>query len=63
MSSVGTREHSNITLARLGGGGGLNQNADTADALEGGGGLSQNDDMLTLCREVGERGNLEQVLQ
>ena len=41
------REHSSITSARLGGG--LSQNADTADALEGG--LSQNADMLTLGRE------------
>ena len=33
------RECSSITSARLGGG--LNQNADTADALEGGGGRSK----------------------
>ena len=33
----GIREHSSITSARLGGFGGLNLNADTADALEGGG--------------------------
>ena len=32
------RERSSITSARLGGVGGLSQNADTADALEGGGG-------------------------
>ena len=32
-------ERSSITSARLGGVGGLNQNADTADALEGGGGV------------------------
>ena len=32
--------------ARFGGRGGLNQNADTADAWEGGGGVS--DQMLTL---------------
>ena len=50
------RERSSITSARLGGVGGLSQNADTADALEGWvGGLSQNADMLTLWRErVGE---------
>ena len=33
------RERSSITSARLGGVGGLSQNADTADALEGGGGV------------------------
>ena len=33
------RERSSITSARLGGVGGLSQNADTADALEGGEGV------------------------
>ena len=33
------RERSSISSARLGGVGGLSQNADTADALEGGGGV------------------------
>ena len=33
------RERSSITSARLGGVGGLSQNADTADALEGGWGV------------------------
>ena len=43
------RERSSITSARLGGVGGLIQNADTADTLEGGwGGKSQNAEMLTL---------------
>ena len=35
--AVKFRERSSITSARLGGVGGLSQNADTADALVGGG--------------------------
>ena len=39
MLSTLLRERSSITSARLGGVGGLSQNADTADALEGGWGV------------------------
>ena len=47
LTNYSVKERSSITSAGLGGRG-LNQDADTADALEGVGRLNQNDDMVTL---------------